>query len=147
MNVDNYWMQLALQEAQRALEEDEVPVGAVIVANQQLLARAHNQVERLRDVTAHAEILALTAATQALGQKYLWDCTLYVTLEPCPMCAYALRLAQISRIVFAAPDYKAGFRRFSPELIHPQTAIQEGPYREEAQQLLKAFFEKKRLTP
>ncbi len=145
MDIDKFWMQQALVEAQKAFEEDEVPIGAIIVRNGKVIARAHNQVEQLQDVTAHAELLAITAAANALNQKYLWDCTIYVTLEPCPMCAYALNLAQVSRVVFAAPDHQKGYRAFNPNLLHESIEVHEGVLKEEAQGLIKEFFQVKRL--
>jgi tRNA(adenine34) deaminase len=143
---DEYFMRLAMQEAQIAAEAGEVPVGAVIVSGDQLLARCHNSTELLTDVTAHAEILAITAASQYLGSKYLHDCTLYVTLEPCVMCAGALRWTQISRILYATPDDKAGFMRFGKELLHPRTQLEMGILMEESAHLLKSFFAERRKT-
>lgn len=137
-------MKLALAEAQKAFEMDEVPVGAVIVSNGRVIARAHNMTERLNDVTAHAEMQAFTAASEALGGKYLLDCTLYVTLEPCVMCAGASFWTQISRIVYAAPDEKRGFNRIKTELLHPKTKIEGGLMAAESADLLKAFFKGKR---
>ncbi len=137
-------MKLALAEAQKAFEMDEVPVGAVIVSNGRVIARAHNLTERLNDVTAHAEMQAFTAASEALGGKYLWDCTLYVTLEPCVMCAGASFWTQISRVVYGAPDEKRGFNRIKTELLHPKTKIEGGLMAEESADLLKAFFKGKR---
>lgn len=137
---DDYFMRLAMQEAQEAAEAGEVPVGAVIAAGEQLLARCRNSTELLHDVTAHAEILAITAASQFLGSKYLLDCTLFVTLEPCVMCAGALRWAQIGRVVFATPDDKAGFMRYGKELLHPRTQLEMGILMEESASLLKNFF-------
>lgn len=141
---DNYWMRHALQEARLAYEEGEVPIGAVIVANNKLIAQAHNQVERLNDPTAHAELLAITAATEALGGKYLTDCTLYVTLEPCTMCIGALRWAQIGQIVFGASDSKGGYQRWAPSVPHPKTTIKSGVMAEESTQLLTSFFQERR---
>lgn len=141
---DEYFMKLALQEAQKAAAIGEVPVGAVIASGDQLLARCHNSTEMLHDVTAHAEILAITAASQYLGSKYLVDCTLYVTLEPCVMCAGALRWAQIGRVVYAASDDKAGFMRFGKELLHPRTQLEMGIMMEESAELLKTFFAERR---
>jgi tRNA(adenine34) deaminase len=141
---DTYFMDLALKEARNAFEAGEVPVGAVVVSQGQILAKAHNSVELLKDVTAHAEILAITAASQYLDSKYLIDCTLYVTLEPCPMCASALRWAQIGRIVYGADDDKAGFMRFGKELLHPKTKLELGVRREECAMLLKEFFKERR---
>jgi tRNA(adenine34) deaminase len=141
---DDYFMRLALQEAQKAAEAGEVPVGAVLVSGDQLIARCHNSTELLQDVTAHAEILAITAASQYLGSKYLLDCTLYVTLEPCVMCAGALRWSQIGRVLFATPDDKAGFMRYGKELLHPRTQLEMGIMMEESSFLLKSFFAAKR---
>lgn len=143
---DDYFMRLALQEAQKAADAGEVPVGAVIVSGDQVLARCHNSVELLQDVTAHAEILAITAAAQFLGSKYLPDCTIYVSLEPCVMCAGALRWAQIGRILYATPDDKAGFMRYGKELIHPRTVLEMGIMMEESSRLLKSFFSARRKT-
>jgi len=141
---DAHFMKLALAEAQKAFEIDEVPVGAVIVSNGKVIARAHNLTERLNDVTAHAEMQAFTAAAEALGGKYLLDCTLYVTLEPCVMCAGASFWTQISRIVYAAPDEKRGFNRIKTDLLHPKTKIEGGLMAEESADLLKSFFKGKR---
>ena len=137
---DEYFMKLAIQEAQKAAELGEVPVGAVIVSGDQLLARCHNSTEMLNDVTAHAEILSITAASQYLGSKYLMDCTLYVTLEPCIMCAGALRWAQIGRVVYATADDKGGFMRYGKELLHPRTQLEMGIMMEESALMLKSFF-------
>jgi tRNA(adenine34) deaminase len=142
--TDQYFMQLAYKEAQQAFHEDEIPVGAVIVANKQIIAKTHNLTQKLKDVTAHAEMLAITAATEYLGGKYLNDCTLYVTLEPCPMCAGALAWAQIGRIVYGAPDEKRGCMRHTPSLFHPRTEISQGLMEQEATLLIKEFFAKKR---
>jgi tRNA(adenine34) deaminase len=133
-------MRQALQEAHKALEKEEVPIGAVIVINQRIIARAHNLTEMLNDVTAHAEMQAITAAANVLGGKYLTDCTLYVTVEPCPMCAGALRWAQISRIVYGAPDEKRGYSRISPYLLHPKTTVNSGIMAEDCADLIKMFF-------
>lgn len=141
---DNYFMQQALREAQKAFDEDEVPVGAVIVAGNRIIARSHNLTEMLNDVTAHAEMQAITSAAGVLGGKYLTDCTLYVTVEPCPMCAGALRWAQVSRIVYGASDEKRGYSRISPFLLHPKTQVTSGILAEECSALMKKFFEKKR---
>ncbi len=141
---DEYFMKLAIQEAQKAAAAGEVPVGAVIAAGDQLLARCHNSTEMLNDVTAHAEILAITAAAQYLGSKYLMECTLYVTLEPCVMCAGALRWAQIGRVVYATADDKAGFMRYGKELLHPRTQLEMGIMMEESAHLLKSFFAERR---
>lgn len=136
-------MQMALAEAQQALSVGEVPVGCVIVQGRELIAKAHNQVEQLKDATAHAELLALTAAMHALQAKYLPECTVYVTLEPCPMCAYAMHLAQVKRVVWGAPDPKRGFRQWG-NLLHPRTQIKEGIFREECSRLLRTFFQRLR---
>lgn len=144
MYGDDYFMRLALQEAQKAADLGEVPIGAVIASGDQLLARCHNSTELLKDVTAHAEILAITAAAQYLSSKYLLDCTLYVSLEPCVMCAGALRWAQIGRVVYAADDDKAGFMRYGKELLHPKTQLEMGIMMEESALLLKSFFLQRR---
>ena len=144
LNPDAYFMKQALQEAQRAGERDEVPIGAVIVCQGRIIGRGHNLTETLTDVTAHAEMQAITAAAQFLGGKYLVDCTLYVTVEPCVMCAGALGWSQISRIVFGAADEKRGFRRFAPAALHPKTEVVSGVLVEECSKLVKDFFKKKR---
>ena len=142
---DAYFMQQAFVEAQKAFDEDEIPVGAVVVCQNRIIARAHNLTETLNDVTAHAEMQVVTAAANALGGKYLMDCTLYVTLEPCAMCAAALGWAKISRVVFAARDEQRGFRRFSSELLHPKTSVVFFENMEEKSRfLLQSFFKKKR---
>ena len=140
---DNYFMKKALMEAKVAFEEGEVPVGAVIVANQKIIARAHNLVERLNDVTAHAEMQAITSASNYLGGKFLHNCTLYVTLEPCPMCAGALYWSQISRVVYAADDKKRGMNVMGSKL-HPKTTIRGGVLAKEASDLLLRFFNARR---
>ncbi len=137
---DEYFMKLALQEARKAADLGEVPIGAVVASGDKLLARCHNSTEMLNDVTAHAEILAITAAAQFLGSKYLIDCTMYVTLEPCVMCAGALRWAQIGRVVYASSDDKAGFMRYGKELLHPKTQLEMGILMEQSSVLLKSFF-------
>lgn len=137
-------MKQALLQAELALEQNEVPVGAVIVCDNIIIARGHNQTEHLTDVTAHAEIIALTAASNAMGSKYLTDCTLYVTLEPCVMCAGALNWAKIGRVVYGAADDKAGFMRFSKELLHPKTSIAYGVLHEECGGMMRDFFQKRR---
>ena len=134
----------ALREAQRAAAEDEVPIGAVIVCHGRIIGKGHNMTERLNDPTAHAEMIAITAATEAMGGKYLSDCTLYVTVEPCPMCAGALAWAQIGRIVYGAEDPKRGFSRFSPSLLHPKTEVTGGVMAEECGRLVTEFFQNKR---
>ena len=143
-NPDEFYMQQALREAHAAFDEDEIPVGAVIVSNERIIARAHNNTERLHDVTAHAEMLAFTAATNMLGAKYLTGCTLYVTLEPCVMCAGAAGWTQIDRIVYGASDPKRGFERVGRAMLHPKTVVQGGLMKEECELLLKQFFQKKR---
>ena len=141
---DNYFMQQAIIEARKAFDAGEVPVGAVIVSEGRIIARGFNQTERLNDVTAHAEIIAMTAATDYLGSKYLDECDLYVTLEPCPMCAGALAWAQLKRLVFAASDDKRGFMRFGKEMLHPKTKVELGIMQEECSALIKRFFQEKR---
>jgi len=137
-------MNEALKEAQKAFDADEVPVGAVIVANNKIIARGHNLTERLTDVTAHAEMQAITAAANALGGKYLHECTMYVTLEPCPMCAGALNWAQITKMVYGASDEKRGYRLFGNNMLHPKTLVSNGIKEEECSQLIKTFFNSKR---
>lgn len=141
---DKFFMQKAYQEAVQALEEGEIPVGAVIVCNNIIIAKAHNMTERLNDVTAHAEMQAITAAAEYLGGKYLKDCTLYVTLEPCVMCAGALAWSQISRIVYAASDQQRGFSRIQENILHPRTIIEKGLMEDECSQIVKDFFKNKR---
>ncbi len=141
---DNYFMRQALQEAQEAFEQEEVPVGAVVVAGQRIIARTHNLTELLHDVTAHAEMQAITAAANVLGSKYLTGCTIYVTLEPCPMCAGALRWAQLSRLVYGAEDEKRGYTRLSPEMLHPKTTVTVGVMAEECGKLMSQFFARRR---
>lgn len=143
-NPDVHFMQQALKEAQKAFERDEVPVGAVVVCQGRIIARGHNLTETLTDVTAHAEMQAITAAAQFLGGKYLTDCTLYVTVEPCVMCAGALGWSQISRIVYGASDEKRGFARFAPGALHPKTEVTQGILEEECASLMRRFFLRKR---
>jgi len=140
---DYFFMQEALKEAGKALEEDEVPVGAVIVSGTTVIARAHNLSERLHDPTAHAEMQAITAACNHFQAKYLADCTLYVTLEPCPMCAAAAHWAQLGRIVYAAADPKMGYSRHQG-LLHPRTEVRQGVEEKAASEMLKLFFTGKR---
>ena len=142
--TDEQYMKQALQEAHKAFSEGEVPIGAIIVCRGQVIARGHNLTERLHDVTAHAEMQAITAATEYLGGKYLTDCTLYVTVEPCIMCAGALGWSQIPRIVYGARDDKRGFRRFAPQALHPRCEVVSGVLEEECATLMKSFFQKKR---
>lgn len=141
--TDIYYMQQALKEARYAFDEGEIPIGAVVVCNDSIIARAHNLTERLKDVTAHAEIMAITSAANYLGGKYLTDCTLYVTLEPCVMCAGALSWAQIGRIVFGANDEKRGFSRIDG-ILHPKTDVVGGVMSGECKELIQNFFAAKR---
>jgi len=141
---DEHFMREALREAEQAFKADEVPVGVVIVHGDRVIARGHNLTERLNDVTAHAEMQAITAAANGLGGKYLRDCTIYVTVEPCPMCAGALHWAQAGRVVFGAFDEKAGYRRFGARMLHPKTTVTGGVLEAECADLMKAFFRKKR---
>ena len=137
---DTYFMKQALIEAGKAAERGEVPVGAVVVCKERIIARAHNLTETLNDVTAHAEMQALTAAAATLGGKYLQECTLYVTVEPCIMCAGAIGWAQVSRVVWGADDPKKGFRRYSEAVFHPRTTVARGVLREECEELMNGFF-------
>ena len=143
MNDVDY-MRKALAEAEQAAAEDEVPIGAVVVCNNRIIARTHNLTETLHDVTAHAEMQAITAAANALGGKYLNDCTLYVTVEPCPMCAGALAWSQIGRIVYGAADTKKGYRLVAPKVLHPKTQVVSGVLEEECSAIMKEFFQAKR---
>lgn len=142
--TDEYFMKQALAEARLAGEEGEVPVGAVIVCNNRIIARGHNQTERLNDPTAHAEMLALTAATGVLGAKYLPDCSLYVTVEPCIMCAGAIGWAQVSTIVYGASDEKRGFSLFAPKAFHPKAIVKKGIMEKECADEIISFFRNKR---
>ena len=144
LEKDEKYMRLALEEAKLALEADEVPIGAIIVAGGRIVGRGHNLVETLTDVTAHAEIQAITAASSTIGGKYLNDCTLYVTVEPCPMCAGALAWSQIGRIVYGASDPKRGFSTISDNMLHPRTVLTARVLREECEALMKNFFAKLR---
>ena len=141
---DEYFMNEALKEAHKALDADEVPVGAVIVANNKIIARAHNYTERLNDVTAHAEMQIITSAANAIGGKYLNDCTLYVTLEPCVMCAGALQWSHITKIVYGARDEKMGFSKINQTILHPKTLVVNGILEHQCSSLLKDFFQAKR---
>lgn len=144
MTTDEKYMMQALQEAEKAFEQDEVPVGAVIVCNDRIIARAHNQTELLNDVTAHAEIIAITSASNYFGGKYLNECTLYVSLEPCVMCAGALFWSQIKRVVFGAFDKKRGYLSVNENILHPKTEVVGGIMANESSELLKRFFKDKR---
>lgn len=144
MEQDEKYMREALREAAAARDSDEVPVGAVIVCNGRIIAKGHNMTEMLHDPTAHAEMIALTAATEAMGGKYLENCTLYVTVEPCPMCAAALCWAQIGRIVFGASDPKRGYSLYSPSLLHPKTKVNGSILAEECSRMIKDYFQSKR---
>lgn len=137
-------MRAALEEARAALAEDEIPIGAVVVCKGRVIGRGHNMVERLADPTAHAEMIALTAATNALGGKYLSDCRLYVTVEPCPMCAAALGWAQLGSLVYGAPDPKRGYSLFTPGLLHPRTEVSSGVLQDECSSLVTEFFKARR---
>ena len=141
---DEYFMNAALQLARQAAEAGEIPVGAIVVSNNRIIGKGYNQTERLQDVTAHAEILAISAASNYLNAKYLTDCTLYVTLEPCVMCAGALFWAQISRIVIGANDEKRGYTRVQPSLLHPKTRLVTGILADESRTLLTDFFQERR---
>ena len=141
---DERYMHLALDEAHKAFAEGEIPIGAVIVCHDQVVARAHNLTETLCDVTAHAEMQAITAAANTLGGKYLTDCTLYVTVEPCPMCAGALGWAQVPRIVYGCEDEKRGYRLFAPRALHPKANVTGGTLEEECRQLMQDFFKSRR---
>ena len=143
-NPDKFYMQQAMIEARAARDEDEIPIGAVIECEGRIVARAHNQTERLNDVTAHAEMLAFTAAADTLGGKYLPNCTLYVTVEPCYMCAGAAGWTQIGRIVYGASDSKRGFTNIGRQMLHPKTEVVGGVMEEECAQLMKEFFKSKR---
>jgi len=142
---DEYYMKLAVAEALKAKSRDEVPVGAVVVADGVVIARAHNLTETLGDPTAHAEMQAVTAAASYLGGKYLTDCTLYVTVEPCVMCAGALAWSQISTLVYGASDPKKGFTTLNAQVLHPKTIVRKGILEEECSKLMKDFFRKKRI--
>lgn len=143
-NDDIRFMKMALDEAKKAMEMDEVPIGAVIVSNGIIIARAHNYTEHLIDITAHAEMQAITAASSKLGGKYLTDCTIYVTVEPCVMCAGALGWAQIGRVVYGADDDKRGYRKFAPNALHVKTKVESGVMKEECAALMSSFFKQKR---
>ena len=144
MADDKYYMRQALMEAEKAAERDEVPVGAVVVCRDRIIARAHNLTETLNDVTAHAEMQAITAAASYLGGKYLNECTLYVTVEPCVMCAGAIAWAQLGRLVIGAMDDKRGYQKYAPQALHPKTVVIQGVMAEECASLMKEFFKRKR---
>lgn len=143
-DTDTYFMRLALKEAERAFAAGEVPIGALVVLGQQILGRGHNQTERLHDATAHAEMLALTAASNALQSKFLPDCTLYVTVEPCIMCAGALSWVRVGRVVYGAAEPKFGYRRTGFPVLHPKTELRTGVLADEAAELMQRFFRQKR---
>ena len=142
--TDEYFMKEALKEAQKAFDKDEIPVGAIVVCNNQIIARAHNSTETLNDVTAHAEMLAFTAAADYLGGKYLTDCILYVTLEPCVMCAGASYWTQISKVVYGTPDDKRGFLQVDCKILHPTSLVLGGIMENECRKILQEFFARKR---
>ncbi|MBR2380288.1 MAG: nucleoside deaminase [Paraprevotella sp.] len=144
MADDVFYMKKALEEARRAYDEDEIPVGAVVVCNDRIIARAHNLTETLTDVTAHAEMQVITAAAGVLGGKYLNECTLYVTLEPCVMCAGAIGWSQMKRVVYGASDEKRGYTKFAPQSLHPRTEVTSGVLADEAVTLMTDFFKAKR---
>lgn len=144
MTNDEQFMRMALAEAQKARDEGEIPIGAVVVCKGCVIARAHNLTETLTDVTAHAEMQAITMAASELGGKYLTDCTLYVTVEPCPMCAGALGWAQMPRIVYGAPDPKRGFREYAPRVLHPKAECIGGVLEDECRELMQTFFRQRR---
>ena len=141
---DEKYMKMALQEAEAAAERDEVPVGAVIVGNDRVIAKAHNLTETLNDVTAHAEMQAITMATNYLGGKYLDKCSIYVTVEPCPMCAAALAWAQVGEVIYGTPDKKRGYSLFSPSLLHPKTVVRSSVLETECADIISNFFRDKR---
>ena len=141
---DKYYMKQALAEARKAFDRGEVPVGAVIVCQNRVIARSHNLTEALNDVTAHAEMQAITAASDYLGGKYLADCTLYVTVEPCVMCAGAIAWAQMGKLVYGAGDEKKGYSRLAPTALHPKTVVERGLMEEECASIMKEFFKKRR---
>ena len=141
---EEYFMKMAYREAEKALEKDEIPVGAVVVMNQMVIGRGHNLTQTLQDVTAHAEMQAITAATNHIGAKYLNDCTLYVTLEPCVMCAGAIAWAQLGSLVYGASDPKKGFTLIEHNILHPKTLVKRGIMEQECSEIIKEFFNKKR---
>ncbi|MFR9620327.1 MAG: nucleoside deaminase [Rikenellaceae bacterium] len=143
-NKDEKYMRAALDQAKMALERDEVPIGAVVVARDVIVGRGHNLVETLRDATAHAEMQAITAACETLGGKYLTDCTLYVTVEPCAMCAGAIAWSQVEGVVYGCDDDKRGFRRYSKHILHPKTTLKSGVLKSQCEDLMRSFFDKLR---
>lgn len=143
-NMDHFFMQRAISEAKIALEQGEVPIGAVVECGGRIVGKGHNLVETLGDATAHAEMQAITMATSTIGGKYLDKCTLYVTVEPCPMCAAALAWSQVKRVVYGAPDEKRGYSKFTPSLMHPKTEITSGILAEECSKIVTDFFRAKR---
>ena len=144
MELDEKYMREALAEAGAAVAAGEIPIGAVVVWKGRVIGRGHNMTERLHDTTAHAEMIAITSATEAMGGKYLNECTLYVTVEPCPMCAGALAWSQMGRIVYGAPDPRRGYSLFTPSLLHPRTEVTAGVLSEECSNLMLEFFKQKR---
>ena len=144
MTTDEQYMRKAIAEAEQAAAEGEIPIGAIVVCRGRILARTHNLTETLHDVTAHAEMQAITAAANALGGKYLQDCTLYVTVEPCPMCAGALGWSQIQRVVYGAPDDKRGYRKIAPSALHPKTEVVTGVCVDDCRELMQQFFKERR---
>ena len=142
--TDIDYMKIALNEAKKAYDEDEVPIGAIVVCKGRIIARTHNLTEALNDVTAHAEMQAITAAATAIGGKYLNDCTLYVTVEPCPMCAGAIAWSQLGRLVYGAADEKRGYNRYAANVLHPKTGVVSGICAEDSTELMKQFFNNKR---
>ena len=145
MTQDEKMMQEALREARKALDDGEIPIGAVVTCRGRIIGSGHNMTERLHDATAHAEMIAITAATESVGAKYLQDCTLYVTVEPCPMCAGALNWSQVGRIVYGAPDPRRGYSLYSPCLLHPRTEVLSGVLSEQCARLMTDFFKDKRI--
>ena len=141
---DEYYMKQAYREALKAFDADEVPIGAVIVAGDKIIAKGYNQTELLNDTTAHAEIIALTAAFNAMGSKFLEECAMYITIEPCAMCAGALKWARIGKLIYGASEPKSGFTLYEPSILHPHTLVVEGVLKDECRQLMKDFFLKKR---
>lgn len=144
MEVDEKYMTLALEEAKIAVKSGEIPIGCIIVAGGQIVGRGHNLTQTLQDVTAHAEMQAITAAAQTLGGKYLTDCTLYVTVEPCAMCAGAIGWAQVNRVVYGCADEKRGYTRFAPQVLHPKASVKSGVLENECRELMQSFFNERR---